>query len=356
MAARDHHEEELETRLRDVLREIVVRYVSSGEPVSSRTLARSGCFDLSPATLRNVMADLEDLGYLQQPHTSAGRIPTDLGYRFFINHLMKGQRLTSAERAQIDADLAQTSELDEMMHAASRLLSKLSNQVGVAFLPSLHQIVMRSVDFIRVSENRLLVVIVATNGVVVNKIVESNVDASRDDLEKISRYITGEFSGMPLARIRDRLASSLTEEQLRHDSLLAKAVALGANAVEDILPAEHELFVEGATSMLYKPEFSDALAMRKTFLAFEQKEKLVEILNGCLSEEGLHILVGSESKFTGSYNFSIVATSYGSTTPLGLIGVIGPTRMEYARMTTLVDYLGRVLGRKIEESRQEQSQ
>jgi heat-inducible transcriptional repressor len=351
----DLHEEQLDHRAREVLREIVLQHIATGDAISSRSLAKSGRFQLSPASLRNVMADLEDLGYLAHPHTSAGRVPTDRGYRFFIDHLMKSRRLTQQERDAIDGEVSHASELDEMMQLASRVLSRLSDQVGVVFMPKLHRLLMRSMDFILVAENRIMCVIVGTNGVVVNKVIETRWMLTRDELEKISRYISVEFAGMYLDAVRDRLVQMTAQERAREDALLQKALSLGIGAVEDLMPMEHELYVEGTASILTKPEYSDTESMRKTFLALQEKEKLVEMLNACLTEDGLQILVGSENHFTQIHNFSLVARRYGSSAaPLGMVGILGPMRMEYARMAPLVDYLGRALSRKIEEDEEEE--
>src|SRR6476659_29037 len=302
----DIHGDDLDIRAREVLREIVMQHIASGEPIGSRTLARCGRFQLSPASLRNVMADLEDLGYLQQPHTSAGRVPTDRGYRFFIDHLMRSRTLSQRERETIDDQVSHANEIDEVLHLASRVLSKLSDQVGVIFMPTLLQFTIRSMDFVAVADNKIMCIIVGQNGVVVNKIIETRQPFTRDELQKISRYITIEFSGLTLDNIRRRLIRMTEEERGMHDAMLQKTISLGIEAVNDVSPLEHELYVEGAASILTKPEFSDAISMRKTFLALQEKEKLVEILNSCLSEEGLQILIGSESDFTQVHNFSIV--------------------------------------------------
>ena len=344
------HGDELDSRAREVLREIIVQHIASGEAISSRSLARCGRFQLSPASLRNVMADLEDLGYLTQPHTSAGRVPTDRGYRFFIDHLMNSRSLSEQERHSIDDQVSHAGEVDEVLQLTSRLLSKLTDQVGVVFMPTLMQFAVRSIDFILVAETRIMCVIVGANGMVVNKLVETRVPFSRDEVEKISRFITTEFSGMTLDAIRRRLIRLTEEERAQHDQMLQKTIALGIEAVNDVDHDDHELIVEGAASILTKPEFADASSLRRTFLALQEKEKLIEILESFLDEEGLQILVGSESDFTQVHNFSIVARRYGThSAPLGMVGIIGPMRMEYARMAPLVDYLGRALSRKIEE-------
>ena len=351
----DVHGDELDSRARDVLREIVVQHIAKGEAISSRSLAKCGRFQLSPASLRNVMADLEDLGYLAHPHTSSGRVPTDRGYRFFIEYLMKLRILTEHERHTIDDQVSHANEIDQMLQLASRIVSHLTDQIGVVFMPTLLQFAVRSVDFIAVAEAKIMCVFVGTNGVVVNKVVETRVSFTRDELQDISRYITIEFGGLTLDAIRRRLIRLTEEERAQHDQMLQKTIQLGIEAVGEVAPALRDLYVEGATSILSKPEFADAGALRKTFLALQEKEKLIHLLETCLVEDGLQILIGSESDFTQNHNFSIVARRYGTEGgPLGMVGIIGPMRMEYARMAPLVDYLGRALSRKIEEEEQPQ--
>jgi len=348
MASRQ--ELDLDPRAREVLREIVMQHITSGEAIGSRTLSKCGKFQLSPASLRNVMADLEELGFLAQPHTSAGRVPTDRGYRFFINNLMRSLPLSSRERDVIDEEVAVSDQIDDVLHHASALLSKMSDQVGLVFMPTLLQFAIRSMDFVSVAESKIMCIIVGTNGMVVNKLIETGLPFSRDELEKSSRYITGEFAGCTLDAIRRRLTRMTELERAQHDAMLRKTIALGIEAVNDVAPFDHDLYVEGATSILNKPEYADAISLRKTFLALQEKEKLVDLLESCLREEGLQILIGSESDFTQVHNFSIVARRYGSSSsPLGMVGIIGPMRMEYARMAPLVDYLSRALSRKIEE-------
>lgn len=348
------YEDELDSRARDVLREIIMQHVATGEAISSRSLAKSGRFTLSPASLRNVMADLEDHGYLHQPHTSAGRVPTDRGYRFFIDHIMRSRSLSPREREAIDDQVRHANEIDEVLQLTSRLLSNMSDQVGVVFMPNLLQFAVRSMDFVLVAENKIMCIIVGTNGVVVNKVIESLHSFTREELEKISRYITTEFSGLTLDVIRHRLVRMTEEERTVNDRMLQKTISLGIEAVDDVVPGEHELYVEGTTSMLMKPEYSDPASLRKTMLALQERQKLIELLNSCLTADGLQILIGSETDFTQVHNFSLVARRYGSHAPLGMVGIIGPMRMEYARMAPLVDYLSRALSRKIEEEQEQQ--
>jgi len=300
------------------------------------------------------MADLEDLGFLSQPHTSAGRVPTDLGYRYFINNLMRSRRLLQTERDRIDDEVSRVDEIDDMMHLASKLAARLSDQVGMVFMPKLNQLIMRSVDFIPVSESKVMCVIVGTNGVVMNRIVDVSAVPSRDELAQIGRYFSGHFGGLSLEGFVARLRGELEGERAREDGRHRMMMDLGLRAVEEVVPLSEELCVEGAMSIINKPEYSDADMLRRIAVVFERKEELAGILTELLNAGGLQILVGSESAFTGNYNASLVVTSYGGgNRPVGLVGVMGPTRMEYARMAPLVDYLARALSRKIEESEKE---
>jgi len=337
-------------RLREVLRAIVVQHVATGEPVSSRSLSKNERFAVSSATIRNVMADLEDLGLLSHPHTSAGRVPTDSGYRFFIDNLMRSRRLSRVEKDAIDDEMSRAGELDEVLDVASRILSRISDQVGLVFLPTLTRMRMRSVDLIPVADKKVMCVIVGSNGVVVNRMIETTTRFQRDELEKIGNYLTREYEGRTLRQIRHELLELMKADRAKVDQLVKNVVMVGVGAVDEILP-DHDLYLAGESSILNKPEFvADANAIRKTLHAFEEKEKLVEILNLCIDEEGLKILIGSENDFTSCYNFSLVASRYGSEhSPTGLVGIIGPTRMEYARVAPLVEYLGEVLGRRIED-------
>jgi heat-inducible transcriptional repressor len=350
----DAVEDVLDVRLREVLREIVIQHVATGEPVSSRSLAKGGHFDLSSATLRNAMADLEDLGFLRHPHTSAGRVPTESGYRFFIDHLMRSHRLSQRERDAIEESVGSASGVEEMLHQASRLLARMSNQVGLVFMPTLIQLTMKSIDLIPVAERRLMCVIVGSNGIVVNRIIETSLRITREELERFSNRLTNEYAGWTLLSIREHLGRLLEEERSRHDESLRRMSILALEAIGDAMPSDSDLVLEGASSILDKPEFADTESLRKTLHALEEKERLVEFLNQFLDEAGLQILIGSENRFTESHNFGMVAMRYGSSlSPVGLVGIIGPMRMQYGRITPLVEYLGEVLGRKIDKHKGE---
>lgn len=331
-----------------------MQHVSTGEAVSSRSLVKGGHFDLSSATLRNAMADLEDMGLLRHPHTSAGRVPTEAGYRYFIDNLMEATGLSRSERSQIDAGVSAAGDLEEVLHQSSRLLARMSNQVGLVFLPTLLQLTMRSIDLIQVAERRLMCVIVGTNGLVINRVIDISFSSTRDELERVSNRLTNEFGGQSLGVIRERLRALLREDRTVYDQSLRRMASLGVDAIGDATPSDRDLVLEGASSILDKPEYADTEAFRRVLHALEEKERLVEVFNQLLDESGLQLVIGSESAFTESNNFSLVAMRYGTEAgPIGLVGILGPMRMPYGRILPLVEYLGNVLGRKVEEGKGE---
>lgn len=348
------HEDGIDVRLREVLREVVMQHVSTGEPVSSRSLVKGGHFDLSSATLRNAMADLEDMGFLRHPHTSAGRVPTEAGYRYFIDNLMRSTELSRVERDTIDASIGAAGDLEEILHQSSRVLARMSNQVGIVFLPSFLQLTMRSIDLIQVAERRLMCVIVGTNGIVINRVIDTSFSSTRDELERISNRLTNEYGGHSLWSIRERLSTILREDRAKHDESRRRMASIGFEAIGDASPSDHDLVLEGASSILDKPEYADTEAFRRAIYALEEKERLVEIFNQLLDGAGLQLVMGAESQFTERHNFSLVAMRYGNDEgPMGLVGIIGPMRMPYGRIMPLVEYLGEVLGRKVEERKGE---
>ena len=340
----------IDERHREVLRQVILAHVATGEPVSSRTLARNGGFNLSAATLRNAMADLEEVGMLAHPHTSAGRVPSEKGYRFFIDNLMKSKEVSDRDRRTIEGELATRTDLGETMKAVSRLLSKLTDQVGVVFMPGLLNLSIRSVDLIPIQRQKVMCVIVGLSGLVLHRVVDVSFDAPRDELRRISNRITHEYHGFTLADLRLNLERLLENERTRYDFEVRRMAALGIEVIDDSAPAADELWIEGASSIANKPEFADVDSVRRALQALEEKEKLVEILNAFLDEAGRKAVLGSESTFTGDHNFGLLATRYGyDHVPMGLLGVIGPVRMPYSRLSPLIEFLGEALSRKMKE-------
>jgi heat-inducible transcriptional repressor len=342
----------LDGRSREVLASVIVAYIESAVPVSSRQLTRGGKFGLSAASLRNAMADLEDLGFLMHPHVSAGRVPTDLGYRTFVRELMPAHEPSEKDRARIAVELSpEPFETERFLKATSRVLSRLTGEVGVVAAPASMSFVLASVHFTRVADRRVLVAEVSDTGLVATRLIETREDFSHAELDAISNRLTIDFAGKSLDEIRVLLLASLDEEKVRMDHALTRAFELGRHAFTETRPHEEAVYMEGTESLLEKPEFrNDLEALRRMFRAFEEKARLVNLLTDCVASDSLAVVIGSESPFTEETGSAVVSAPYRrGDRVLGALGVIGPRRMEYARVVPLVDELSRYVSRRLTE-------
>ncbi len=337
----------LSRRDREILKDIIYTHILSGEPVSSRAVSKHAQHSLSAASIRNVMADLEDSGLLAQPHSSAGRIPTEAAYRLYVESLMQMRKISNRERVYIEEYLLDGSiDTDHLMGAATHLLSELSDQVGVVLTPSIQEIVLKSMDFVSLGRHRVMCVMVSTTGFLDHLVIDVDEDFSREELVRISNYVTSNFAGRRLTEIRDQLLRMMDAERAHVDRWLASAISLARRAVD--VSSEKGVLVEGTTSLLDRPELSDVEQIRRVFDTFADKARLVEMLNKCLIGDGVRVFLGEDSAVTSELDFSLVATSYGvGATTLGSLGIIGPSRMEYSRMVPLVRYLGETLSRAL---------
>ncbi len=324
----------------EVLRDVVETYLLTATPVSSRALARSPQYDLSAASIRNVMADLDDLGYLRQKHTSAGRVPTARGYHLFIDELMRVKEVTEQERAQIDHELSASG--DSLPAAASHVLSQLSQQVVMVLVAARDTTRMRSIEFVPLSEGRVLCVTVSDAGFIDHKVFDADEALTREELIRISNYLNETFAGCTLVEVRDRLLRLMEDARAQMDVLLRNAIRLADRGLARDTQAA--VVVEGTESLLLQPELADLAQVRKLFETFTDKARLVAMLNRCMEGEGVRVFIGEESDLTSGLDCSLVAKSYGAGgRVLGTIGVFGPSRMEYPRLIPLVDYLGKRL-------------
>ena len=337
-------------RDREILRDIIATYILSAEPVSSRSVAKQGRLGLSAATIRNVMADLEEWGYLVQPHTSAGRVPTPAAYHMFIESMMQARKLPVRERRYIEENLASTpADADQLIGIASHLLSELSQQVSIVVAPAIGDTVLKAVDFVPVAERKVLCVVVSQEGFVDNRVIETGEEIPRQELTRISNYLTENFAGHTLREIRDRLLRQMTEERLQVDRLLARTIELAREGLA--LDSQPEVLVDGASALLARPELADIQRVRRMFEAFTDKARLVRMLNGCIQGGGVRVLIGDDSDLTSELDFSLVASSYRvGEQPLGTLGIFGPSRMEYQKIIPLVHYLGQALSRALSEA------
>lgn len=339
----------LDNRSRTILKEIIRVHVDTGRPVSSRALFKSSRFALSPASIRNIMADLTDAGFLAQPHTSAGRVPTDQAYRLYIDELMRNRRVAEDVREQVDSDLASAGrDVTRLFQAASRLLSQLSGEVGFVVAPDALHTVVRSVRFLAVAPRKILAIQVNDPDVIVSRVIETEVEYSTRELEGISQQITREFCGRSLHEVRRRLLEALTEEKAECDQMLGRALSLGGRALEGA-GSEERVYMEGAVKLLDKPEFSDVESVKRVFVTFDEKTRLLDLLCRYLDSKGTSVVLGSEDALASDPRLSAVLTSYGTGETLaGMLGVIGPARREYPRVIPVVELLGRALTDRLE--------
>ncbi len=341
---------QLSQRDREILKDVILTYILSAEPVSSRSVAKHERHGLSAATIRNVMADLEELGYLTQPHSSAGRVPTESAYHLFIDSLMQVQALSPKERRYISENLkAPTRDPEQLMTVVSHLLSELSNQVGIVMTPVLSETSLKSVEFVPLSGNKLLCILVSESGFVDSKVVETGEPIPRDVLVRISNYMSEKFAGLTLRESRDRLLSMMSEERAQVDRLLALTIELARKGM--VGGDDPDVLVDGTAVVLAHPEMADVERVRRLFETFADKARLVQILNRCMQGQGVRVIIGGDSDLTSELGFSLVTASYGiGDRPLGTVGIFGPSRMEYQRVIPLVDYLGESLSRALAET------
>lgn len=341
---------ELTARDREILKDVVHTYILSGEPVSSRAVAKHARHGVSAATIRNVMADLEDWGFLEQLHTSSGRVPSRSGYHLYIHSLMEAEEVPDAARRRIEVDLqGPGGDAERLIGATAQLLSELSGQIGVLVTPAIGDTVLEAVDFVPLSGRRVLCVVVSRSGFVENKLIEVDEELGRDELVRISNYLTESFRGMTLRSIRERLLVHLHEQRGEVDRLLARAILLADRGLESSAPPE--LVVEGTAMMVAQRELSDVERVRRLLDAFAERQRLVALLSQCLEGNGVRVVIGEDSPITSDLGLSLVARPFGAEGPArGTLGILGPSRMPYERIIPLVDYLGESLSRALVES------
>ncbi len=337
-------EDQLEERSRTILKELVSLYSLTGEPVGSRTLSKRLKLRLSPATIRNVLADLEEGGYIAQPHTSAGRVPTDKGYRFFVNHLLKSDELNSLQKEMIQNHILDRSgNFAELLVLTTELLSRLTHNIALAVAPSMEKMILENMDFVSIGPGRILAILVTKGGVVSNKMIELDEPIGQDELVRIANYIRSEFCGQTLPAIRRKLLQMMRTEQTQYDMLLKRAMVLSQKSF-DAATDRDQLFVIGTSQIVSYPEFSDLARTREILEALEQKSKIVHILTECIEGEGIHIVIGSENRDPELKGLTLISSAYRyQDEPIGTLGILGPTRMEYGRMIPLVDHIAKVV-------------
>jgi len=339
--------EQLSDRGKRILEAVIEDYIATAEPVGSRTITRSHALALSPATVRNVMSDLEEMGFLTSPHTSAGRIPTDKAYRLYVNSILEVKNLTRDNQEEIKrrCQLA-GKDMAEVLKETSRLLSSTSSYMGVVLAPRFGANVFRQLEFVKLTSHRILAILISQNGAVQNRLIETSHELNQEDLVRMANYLNEQLQGLTISQVRERLLSEMQSEKVRYDALMAQAIELSEVTLGS---DDRELFLEGQASFLEQPEFADAGKMREIFRAFESKGVILDLLDRAMQAEGVQIFIGSESHLLNMEGMSLITSTYmtGKDT-VGVLGVIGPTRMGYGRVIPIVDYTAKLISRLLE--------
>ncbi|QIL69813.1 heat-inducible transcriptional repressor HrcA [Diaphorobacter sp. HDW4B] len=325
----------LDDRAKLLLKALVERYIADGQPVGSRTLSRASGLELSPATIRNVMADLEELGLIVSPHTSAGRIPTARGYRLFVDTML------TVQRDELPSMQLMPEQPQKVIANAANLLSNLSQFVGVVMSPR-RPSVFRHIEFLRLSEKRLLVIIVSPDGDVQNRVIFTQADYSQSQLIEAANFLNANYSGLAMEQVRERLQSEVEALQSEIGALMQAAVNVGTEAMSD---STDSVVISGERNLLSVSDFSSDMGnLRRAFDLFEQKTQILRLLENSSKAEGVRIFIGGESQVVPFEELSVVSAPYEVDGQIvGTLGVIGPTRMPYDKMIQIVDITSKLV-------------
>jgi len=346
-----YFDRKLDARSRHLLRALIGQYIADGQPVGSRTLARNSGLDVSPATIRNIMSDLEELGLLAAPHTSAGRIPTAQGYRVFVDSLLE---LKPLDEPQIDAlrrELPTQAPTPDLLNGVSSLLSEVTHFVGLVTVPKREEFPFRHIDFVPLGGNRVLVILVFSDNDVQNRVVQTTRTYSASDLEQVANFLNANYAGLRLTEIRERLLRDMRETSHRLHQLMVAAADVTAQAFPD--QPDKDMLVAGQVNLMGSQGLSDMDRLRELFEAFQRKRDLLLLLENCAQAEGVRLFIGEESGFAALDSCSLITAPYGvEGRPLGVLGVIGPTRMAYQRVIPVVQATAQILSGALNQARQ----
>jgi heat-inducible transcriptional repressor len=343
MVMRKQAEDSLDERAQLVFKLLVEQYIADGTPVPSRVLAAQPGVEVSPATVRNILADLEAQGLVRSPHTSAGKVPTNRGLRFFVDSLLRVEPLDEARVSQLQGELNPDLSPKELVESASNLISHLTRMTCVITLPRRDQTALRHVEFLPLSGGRVLVILVLNDREVQNRVIRTDRDYLDTELIQAANYINREFGGLSLLRIREALVESMQADKDRMDSMMQTALDVATRAFDDdAAPSGNELVVAGETNLL---DFSgDTHQVRRLFEAFSRKGSILHLLDRCLDSHGIQLFIGEESGYRLLDDLSLVTSSYEVKGQLaGVLGVVGPTRMAYQEVIPVVEVTARVL-------------
>lgn len=338
-------------RQRRILARLVTEYIEQGEPVSSTWLAEHSELGLSSATVRNILARLEEQGLVHQPHTSAGRVPTDSGYRVYVDGLL-GSRKKVRMAADVEARLRRSGTVGDLLENASQELSRASQQIGFALDPSGPSMRLRHVDFVNLDGNRVLAIVVSTGGQITHKVIDPPEPCDDVTLMQAANYLNTEFAGLTLHEVRVAIVERLRQERILYDALTNRALQLASSGLAD--SPEEQLHVQGA-AMLVDQIAGNSVdrertleALRTLFRMIEEKHRLVELLSRYIETEGLTVVIGSEHTSVDLHPFSVVASTFHNSQGTGTVGIIGPTRMRYQKTISVVDGISQAMTRVLE--------
>lgn len=327
----------LDERSKKVLYAIIQCYINSPGPVGSRVVTKKYDFGLSPATIRNIMSDLEELGYLRQPHTSAGRIPTDSGYRFYVDSLgAERQLINNALMAELNKKFELIKkDINSFLDDASKMLSELSHYIGITMAPNTSMSTLNKIELLKYRDNQLAVILFTDEGIIKNKIVPVDPEISQKELNRIADYVNSRFRGQSLDEIKRLILKEMSRERVLCDSLISEAVTICRNAFS---AAPGNIYISGLSEVLRLPDFCDINRIRELLQALESKQIIINLLDNIADSEGTQVLIGAENPLDAMKQFSVVAATYKEGgRPMGTVAIIGPRRMNYQEAISIID-------------------
>jgi|TARA_B100001113_G_scaffold5679_1_gene4746 heat-inducible transcriptional repressor len=338
-------------RAQYLLKVLIQKYISDGSPIGSRTLLEDSGLDLSPATIRHVMSDLEDHGLIRAPHTSSGRIPTARGYRMFVDTLVRYQKPDTDYIDEIQSDLrADNYDTGQLIDKVSNTLSRITSLAGIVKVPKGDNVSLKRIEFLPLSENRILTILVLNNDEVQNRILDTKEKHSASELQKVSNFINENYANQSLDSIRMKLVSDMDETRLSMNKEMQDIISTASKAMEVADENEDEFIVAGERNLMDFAELSNVEKLKQLFDAFSSKRMMIDLLDRSISADGVQIFIGSESGFSMLDDCSVVAAPYKlSKNQVGVLGVIGPKRMAYDRVVPIVDLTAKMLGSIIED-------
>jgi len=336
---------ELNERQKSILYFIVDRHSIDKNPIGSRLISKHlQTESLSPASIRNVMADLEDMGFLSQPHISAGRIPTDQAYRYYVEDIIRNRSFIIGENVSLREKLEKQEDINDMFTYLSRSLSKYTGYVGIVLKPNIIQVRCKNIRFVRIDASHVQAVFVSNRGMVINRVIDIGENLSQEQLDRMSNIVRDNFRDLPIPEILTRIENMLKEEKVRYDILLRKALELSNKSISNITENEKEILYDGIEQLLDEAEEQNYETMINLYRAFEDKAKLLMIFQNCLKQEGLNVIIGSENLYRDFDSFSWIADTYSSQgRVLGSLAVLGPKNMKYPLTLGIVHYTTQIV-------------